>query len=125
MKLQKQGVKEYKRITIRRNNEIKHTYTYVLTFDKPEIPKEIRIGYTIEKVEQFIPASLWYFRCQKFGHHKDICRGRQVVRKCGERDPNHTESECKDVKCANCHEQHSAFLKTCEFYKREKEIMHV
>ena len=45
--------------------------------------------------------------------------------KCGERDPNYTESECKDVKCANCHEQHSAFSRTCEFYKRKKEIMHI
>ena len=45
--------------------------------------------------------------------------------KCGERDPNHTESECEDVKCANCDEQHPAFSRTFEFYKREKEIMHV
>ena len=45
--------------------------------------------------------------------------------KCGERDPNHKESECKYVKCANYHEQHSAFSWTGEFYKREKEIMHV
>ena len=42
---------------------------------------------------------------------------------CGECDPNHTVSECKDVKCANCHEQHPAFSRTCEFHKREKEIM--
>ena len=125
MALQKQGIKEYKRITIWRNNEIIHTHTYVLTFDKPEMPKEIRIGYMIERVEQFIPAPLQCFRCQKFGHHKDICTGCQVCGKCGERDPNHTESECKDIKCANCHEQYPAFSRTCEFYKREKELMHV
>ena len=115
MALQKQGVEEYKRITIRRNNEIIHTHMYVLTFDKPEIPKEIRIGYTIEKVEQFMPPPLWCFRCQKFGHHKDISRGCQVCGKCGERNPNHTGSECKDVKCTNCHEQHPAFSRSCKF----------
>ena len=100
MALQKQGVKEYKRSTFLRNNEIIPTYTYVLTFDKPEILKEIKIGSMIERVEQFILAPLMCFRCQKFRYHKDICRGHQVCGKCGEHDPNRTVNEWKDVKCA-------------------------
>ena len=46
----KQGIKEFRRVTIRRN-EIIQTHTYILTFEKPSIPKEIRIGYTTERVE--------------------------------------------------------------------------
>ena len=40
----KQGIKEYRRVTICRNDETIQTHTYILTFEKPSIPKEIRIG---------------------------------------------------------------------------------
>ena len=42
----KQGIKEYRRVTIHRNDETIQTHTYILTFEKPSIPKEIGIGYT-------------------------------------------------------------------------------
>ena len=74
----KQGIKDYRRITIHRNDEIIQTHTYILTFEKPSIPKEIRIGYSIERVEQYIQAPLRCFKCQKFGHNKEIYRGCQV-----------------------------------------------
>ena len=121
----KQGIKEYRRVTIRRNDETTQTHTYILTFEKPSIPKEIRIGYTIERVEQYIPAPLRCFKCQKFGHHKEICRGCQVCGKCGECDPDYMENECKSIKCANCHEEHPAFSRSCAIYKKEKEIMFI
>ena len=121
----KQGIKEYRGVTIRRNDETIQTHTYILTFEKPSIPKEIRIGYTIERVEQYIPTPLRCFKCQKFRHHKEICRGRQVCCKCGKRDPDHMENECKSIKCANCHEEHPAFSRSCAIYKKEKEIMFI
>ena len=70
-----QGIKEYRRVTIRRNDETIQTRIYILTFEKPSIPKEIRIGCTIERVEQYIQAPLRCFKCQKFEHHKEIGRG--------------------------------------------------
>ena len=115
----KQGIKEY------RNDQIIQTHTYILTFEKPSIPKEIRIGYTVERVEQYIPSPLRCFKCEKFGHHKEICRGRQVCGKCGERDPDHMENECKSIKCANCHEEHPAFSRSSAIYKKEEEIMFI
>ena len=54
----KQGIKEYRKVTIRRNDETIQTHIYILTFEKPSIPKEIRIGYTIERVKQYIPVLL-------------------------------------------------------------------
>ena len=56
MAIKKPGIKECRRVTIRRNDETIRTHTYILTFEKPSIAKEIRIGYTIERVEQCIPA---------------------------------------------------------------------
>ena len=125
MAFKEQGIKEYRRFTIRRNDETIQTHTYILTYEKPSIPKEIRIGFTIERVEQYIPTPLRCFKCQKFGHHKEICRGRQVCGKCGERDPDHMENECNSIKCANCHEEHPAFSRGCAIYEKEKEIMFI
>ena len=121
----KQGIKEYRKFTIHRNDGPIQTHTYVLTFEKPSIPKEIRIGYTIERVEQYIPAPLRCSKGKKFGHHKQICRGRQVCGKCGERDPDSMENECKSIKCANYHEEQPAFSRSCAIYKKEKEIMFI
>ena len=33
------------------------------------------------------------------------------------------ENECKSIKCANCHEEHPVFSRSCAIYKKEKEIM--
>ena len=35
------------------------------------------------------------------------------------------ENECKNIKCAKCHEEHSAFSRICGIYKKEKEIMFI
>ena len=52
----KQGIKEYRRVTIRRNDETIQTHQYQKKSEKSSIPKEIRIGYTIVSVGQYIPA---------------------------------------------------------------------
>ena len=46
-----------------------------MTFDQPKIPERIKVDYTRERVEQFIPNPLCCYNCQKYGHHKDNCRG--------------------------------------------------
>ena len=71
--LQKQEVKDYKSVTIRRNDETVQTYIFKITFNKKK--KKIRIGYTVVRVEHYIPIPLRCFKCQKFGNHKDIYRG--------------------------------------------------
>ena len=35
------------------------------------------------------------------------------------------KNECKNKKCANCHEEHPAFSRSCAIYKKEKEIMFI
>ena len=59
------------------------TNTYIGTFCQLKIPKEIKIGYSFEKVEQWIPAPLRCFKCQRYSHHRKDCRGHQ---KCGRSD---------------------------------------
>ena len=124
--LAKQGVTNHIRINIKRNDKIITTNTYILTFNSPTIPKEIKIGYLNVKVEQYIPAPLRCFHCQKYGHHKEACKGIRICGKCGNKEPDHTEEECiNEVKCANCREDHPVFSKICKTYKKEKEIIEV
>ena len=68
----KQGIKEYRSVTICRNDETIQTHTYILTFEKPSIPKEIRIGFTIERVEQYIQAPLRCFKSKTWTPQRNM-----------------------------------------------------
>ena len=57
----------------------------------------------MERVEQFTPNPLQCYKCQKYGHHEDNCRGRKVCGKCGQQDPDHHSGKCDyPYKYANC-----------------------
>ena len=83
--LGKQGVTNIKRISIRKSEQRIQTNTYILIFNKPRTPKEVKIDYCLERVEQYVPALLRCFKCQKFGYHREAYRGRQTCTKCSER----------------------------------------
>ena len=95
-----------------------------MTFDQPKILEKIKVGYTMERVEQFIPNPLHCYNCQKYGHHEDNCRGRQVCDKCGQQDPDHHSDNCNYLyKCANCGGDHPVYARSCESWKLKKEIL--
>ena len=112
--LGKQGITNIKRIYIRKGEQRIQTNTYILAFNKPRTPNEVKIGYCIEGVEQYVPVPLRCFKCQKFGHHREVCRGRQTCAKCGEKDPDHAEEDCmKEIRCENCQQDHPVYASTC------------
>ena len=124
--LGKQGVTNIKRISIRKCDERIQTNTYILTFNKPQTPKQVKISYCLERVEQYVPAPLRCFICQKFWHHREACRGRQTCSKCSEKDPDYAEEDClKEIRCANCQQDHPAYARTCTVDQKEKEIIEV
>ena len=47
-----QGITDYKRITIRNEDDVVQKHSYIVTFNNPVIPKEVEIGYYLEKIEQ-------------------------------------------------------------------------
>ena len=105
--MKKQGVTEVKTVTIKKEGKLIETNTYIMTFDQPKILEKIKVGYTMERVEQFIPNPLNCYNCQKYSHHEDNCRGRQVSGKCGQQDPDHHSDNCNNpYKCANCGSDH-------------------
>ncbi len=116
----KQGVTDYKIIVIKKDGDEIQTNTYILTFSKPKIPKEVRIGFCLEKMEQDIPASMSCFKCLKHDHHSETCGGRQTCGRCDEKDPDQTEEDgLNETKCPNRRQSHPTFLKSRDIYKRE------
>ena len=69
------------------------TNTYVMTFNASKIPAKLKVGYTMERVKQFVPYPLRSYKFQKYRHHEDACRGREVCGKCGQKDPVHHMNE--------------------------------
>lgn len=61
--LKKQQVKDVKRITIKKKMVHLLKPTHILTFNSPVIPRDIRIGYSIAKVENYIPMPLRCYQC--------------------------------------------------------------
>ena len=47
----KQGVTDNEKVTIKKSAEEIQIHSYILTFDRSIIPKKIKIGYYLKKVE--------------------------------------------------------------------------
>ena len=85
--LKNQGVMDVKRITIKKGKIIE-TNTYAMIFNRPSIPEKIKVGYSMEWVEQFIPNPLRCYKCQRYGLHEDNCKGKEVCGKFGQQNPD-------------------------------------
>ena len=121
--LKKQGVTEVKRVLIKKEGK---TNTYIMQFKTPKIPEKIKVGYTKERVEQYIPNPLRCYKCQKYGHNEDNCRAREVCGKCGQLNPDRHINDCQfPCKCENCDGDHPEYARSCESWRQEKEILTV
>jgi len=111
--LKPQGVSDITNITVKHDSySRKNTNTFIITFKAPTIPKYLHVGYLRVPVSTYIPNPLCCFKCQKFGHGKNACRGRETYATCGQ--IGHTSSDCtNEPKCPNCTGNHSAFSKSC------------
>jgi hypothetical protein len=119
-----EGVTAVRRIRIKRNNNLQDTNTFVLTFNKPTVPKVVKVGFLQVKVEIYIPNPLRCYKCQKYGHHEDRCSRAKVCGRCG--DHSHQEADCRATPhCVNCGKEHHANSKDCDTWKQEKEIQRV
>ena len=119
--LSSQDVTAIRRIKVRRNNELLPTNTFVLTFNVPTLPTSIKAGYLNIPVEPFIPNPLRCFKCQRFGHGQNTCRGKLTCARCGQFD--HDNKTCvNDVVCINCKGNHCAYSRECPQWKLEKQV---
>ena len=113
--LRKQQVSEVKRITIRKNDQLINTNTFILTFNTPKTPTKLKIESMIAKANTYIPNPLCCYNYQKFGHHESRCTRKKICKKkkCGEDGSDSPESTCKQLKCANYNGDHTADPRLC------------
>jgi len=91
-----QAVTRYVGITDK-NEE--RTDTLIITFDRPQLPKFVTVGYLHVPGTPYIPNHIRCHNCQKFGHGKSSCKMRTVCARCSESD--HTDTHCHNLnKCA-------------------------
>lgn len=123
--LNSQNVCDAHRIVNRKNGQMINTNLIILTFNVPNMPKEIKAGYLKLNVRPYVPNPLRCFRCQKFGHSKTSCRSKQeICAKCSE--PNHDSNTCSNKDCcANCQGNHPSYSRQCPKFKFEKEVQTV
>ena len=121
--LRKCNVTEVKKIK-RREDSIRRTELYILTFDQCNVPEHVKIGWTKLKVREYIPKPRRCFQCQRWGHGAVTCRvAGPICMNCGEEF--HGKECTRPSKCANCAEEHPALSKQCFYYRLEEETLHI
>ena len=94
----------------------------VLTFDRCELPPEVKIGWNIFDVRTYIPLPRRCFKCQRFNHNITNCRAKNsICANCGEE--GHSWPCENPANCANCSQAHRATDRTCPAFVKEKEII--
>ncbi|GFV20744.1 uncharacterized protein TNCV_1784061 [Trichonephila clavipes] len=87
----------------------------------PNLPSKIKAGYLNCKLRPYIPNPLRCFKCQRFGHSQNSCRGQLTCSRCAA--VGHSSTDCTlEPKCINCSQIHTADSKLCPKWKTEKEI---
>ncbi|GFR74001.1 nucleic-acid-binding protein from mobile element jockey [Elysia marginata] len=117
------GVTYAKHIKKRRGEEMIPTNSFILTFNSPTPPTQIKAGYVKFNVRPYVPTPMWCFKCHKFGHGREKCRRQEpICDKCGKE--GHAADSCKnDPHCVNCQGDHAASDKVCPKYAEEQAIL--
>ena len=126
--LRPQGVTGCKRFKIKKDGKTVETNTLLLTFNRVNVPKSLRIFYRVVPVDVYVPNPLRCFNCQRFGHHENNCSEDpgSVCENCGADGHSHHTSQCKNpTKCINCVKDHLPKSNTCEVWLKEKAIMKI
>lgn len=109
------------RIMSKRDNTVRATPIYTLTFNSCKLPETIRIGWTQCSVRLYVPKPRRCFKCQRFGHGSKTCRSEEdICANCGE---SHDSPCTNTAKCVNCEESHQASSKNCFYYKFEADVL--
>lgn len=112
-------------ITRRVNGELQRSATFILTFDSPCLPKEIKAGFLNLPVRLYVPPPMRCFQCQRFGHTTASCGGKPTCGKCGSA-AHDAGTECTNPPvCINCSGPHPVWSKDCTVYLEEQKIQEI
>ena len=104
-------------INIFKVNKVPGTNMIILTFDSPTIQENICIENERLQVREYRPRPMQCYNCFKYGHPLRYCKNAKVCINCGSLEHGQCD---KEIKCANCSENHKANNKNCLEYKREE-----
>jgi len=102
---------------------MKESKSIFLQFTTADLPSEVKLGYMLFRVKKYIRRPLRCFKCNRYGHVANHCRGKLRCSICSD---EHKCSECSVAaapKCPNCCGSHSAIEKICPRYQRETEML--
>lgn len=123
--LRNQGVTAVRRITIRRDDKEIPTRHIILTFDRSNLPDYINAGFIRCSVRAYIPNPRRCFKCQRFGHGTNSCRGQITCAKCAQHDHPTDNCSSQQLLCINCQGPHAAYSRKCEKFQLEKKIINI
>lgn len=87
------------------------------------MPKCIKIAYLNCNVRPYVPDPRRSFKCQRFGHKKFSCRGKQTCARWGK---EHESVNCTaEPHCINCKNNHTVNIRKCPKWIFEKKIQTV
>ncbi|XP_064469617.1 uncharacterized protein LOC135384338 [Ornithodoros turicata] len=119
-----EGVVSAKRIVMRRDGKEVPTKHAVLSFKLHSLPSTIKAGYLNCHVRAYIHNPRRCYKCQKFGHGSQVCRGQAVCARCAGKD--HSSETCSnDIRCTNCEGSHPAYSRSCPFWQEEKQVLKI
>ena len=72
----------------------------------------LRFGWDFFRAEEWIPAPIQCFKCQRFNHKAAVCRGSPRCVTCGGSHA-HDRNCSLPTKCANCNGDHKASFHSC------------
>ncbi|KAL7640832.1 UNVERIFIED_CONTAM: hypothetical protein RMT77_009107 [Armadillidium vulgare] len=96
----------------------------LLTFDTPQPPKQIKVGFLQLQVRLFSPTPRRCFNCQSFTHISKYCTATPVCPLCGETGHTYPPRCNNPIKCVNClSDDHTATSSECDTFKIEKKVL--
>lgn len=90
------------------------------SFNKTILPQSVKVEYLHCQVRPYIPKPRCCFKCQRFGHNSQTCRGKPTCPKCAESERT-SNQHCYKVCCVNCNGSHPSHSRSCPHWQEEKE----
>ena len=118
----KSGITEVTRLMRKRDGHIEKSLSVCLTFNTPNLPPRIQLGYEIFEVKPYIPPVIRCFNCQRLGHVASRCRAQTRCVRCS---GNHNYEACtqkEQVRCCRCGGSHSSAYARWSTITDEKKI---
>ena len=121
--LKDQGVEQITRMKRKVGGQLVDTNRYVLTFDRTELPRVIKItDWHREVIDLYIPPPIRCAKCTYFGHLKKWCRKEEVCTRCG--DTGHTVISCNNAPfCIHCQGDHNTMTRDCPVFRFKAEVI--